>query len=130
MATLPGAWHCRVSTGTVWPGVSILSLGEVESWICNFYLSVAARKIVQADPSLRHTSMLLGRKATNQLQYGELVVLLHHQAVTSPFPPVYRHFPQGSQCLWCNPRNMHMFWYKLYRIYNRGCDIRLVIKVI
>ena len=30
--------------------------------ICNFYLSVAARKIVCADPSLRYTSMLLGRK--------------------------------------------------------------------
>ena len=29
--------------------------------ICNFYLSVAARKIVCADPSLRYTSMLLGR---------------------------------------------------------------------
>ena len=61
MATLPGAWHYRVSAGTGRPGVSILSLGEVESWICNFYLSVAARKIVWADPSLRYTSMLLGR---------------------------------------------------------------------
>ena len=35
--------------------------GEVESLICNFYLSVAARKNVYADPSLRYTSMLLGR---------------------------------------------------------------------
>ena len=34
--------------------------------ICNFYLSVAARKIVLTDPSLRYTSMLLGRYATNQ----------------------------------------------------------------
>ena len=24
VATLPGAWHYRVSTGTGWPGVSIL----------------------------------------------------------------------------------------------------------
>ena len=32
----------------------------------NFYLSVAARKIVCADPSLRYTRMLLGRYATNQ----------------------------------------------------------------
>ena len=39
-ATLPGAWRYRVSAGTHWPGVSILQLGE------NFYLSVAARKIV------------------------------------------------------------------------------------
>ena len=62
VATLPGARHYRVSAGTGRPGVSILWLGEVESWICNFfYLSVAARKIVCADPSLRYTSMLLGR---------------------------------------------------------------------
>ena len=46
VATLPGAWRYRVSTGTGRPGVSILGLGEVERWICNFYLSVAARKIV------------------------------------------------------------------------------------
>ena len=56
----------RVRAGTGWPGASILWLGEVESWICNFYLSVAARKIVWADPSLRYTSMLLGHKASNQ----------------------------------------------------------------
>ena len=47
VATLPGAWHYRVSTGTGRPGVSILWLGEVESLISSFYLSVAARKIVQ-----------------------------------------------------------------------------------
>ena len=61
VATLPGAWRYRVSTGTGRPGVSILWLGEMESLICNFYLSVAARKIVCADPSLRYTRMLLGR---------------------------------------------------------------------
>ena len=61
VATLPGAWRYRVSTGTGRPGVSILWLGEVERWICNVYLSVAAGKIVWADPSLRHTSLLLGR---------------------------------------------------------------------
>ena len=59
--TLPGAWRSRVSPGTDRPGVSILWLGEVESLICNFCLSVAACKIVWADPSLRYTSMLLGR---------------------------------------------------------------------
>ena len=46
VATLPGAWRYRVSAGTGRPSVSILGLGEVKSWICNFYLSVAARKIV------------------------------------------------------------------------------------
>ena len=44
LATLPGAWRYRASAGTGWPGVSILC--EVESLICNFFLSVAARKIV------------------------------------------------------------------------------------
>ena len=45
-----GAWCYRVSTGTGRPCVSILWLGEVESLICNFYLSVAARKIEQIRP--------------------------------------------------------------------------------
>ena len=66
MATLPGTWRYRVSTGTGRPGVSILWLGDVESRICNICLSVAARTIVWAYPSLRYTSLLLGRKATNQ----------------------------------------------------------------
>ena len=46
VASLPGAWHYRVRAGTGWPGVSILLLGEVESLICKFYLSVAACTIV------------------------------------------------------------------------------------
>ena len=61
VATLPGAWRYWVSTGTGQLSVSILWLGEVESWICNFYLSVAVRKTVCAAPSLRYTSLLLGR---------------------------------------------------------------------
>ena len=55
VATLPGAWWYRVCAGTGWPGVSILWLGEMESLICSFHLGVAARRIVWADPSLRHT---------------------------------------------------------------------------
>ena len=51
--------HYRVSAGTGRPGVSTLWLSEVDSLICNFYPSVAARKIVSADPSLRYTSLLL-----------------------------------------------------------------------
>ena len=46
VATLPGTWRARVSAGTGWPGVSIQCLGEVDSLICNFYLSVAARAFV------------------------------------------------------------------------------------
>ena len=66
MATLPGAWRYRVSTGTGRPGVSILWLGEVERWICNFYLSVAARKIVWADPSLRYRKKPVAWTLSNQ----------------------------------------------------------------
>ena len=55
VATLPGAWCYRVSAWTGRSSVSILWLGEVESFICNFYLSVAASKIVCGDPSLRYT---------------------------------------------------------------------------
>ena len=50
MASLPSAWHYRVSAGTGRPGVSILWLDEEDSLICNFYISVAARKIVQIRP--------------------------------------------------------------------------------
>ena len=46
VATLPGAWRYRVSARTGWPCVSILWLGEMEGWICNFDLNVTARKIV------------------------------------------------------------------------------------
>ena len=53
VASLPGAWRDRVSAGTGRPVVSMLWLGELESLICSFYRSVAARKIVWADPSLR-----------------------------------------------------------------------------
>ena len=59
VATLPGALRYRVNAGTGRPGVSILRLGEVESLICNFYLTVVARKLVFEDPFLRYTSLLL-----------------------------------------------------------------------
>ena len=36
LATLLGAWHCRVSAGTCWLGVSILRLDEIEHLTCNF----------------------------------------------------------------------------------------------
>ena len=61
VATLSGSWWYRISARTGWPGVNIMWLSEMESWICDFYLNVAARKIVWADPSLRYTSMLVGR---------------------------------------------------------------------
>ena len=83
LATLPGTWRYRVGTGTGQPGVSILWLGEVEHLICNFYLSVAARKIVWADPSLRYTSMLLGRLSNQQTTtsssaFPSLISGVHH----------------------------------------------------
>ena len=61
LATLPDSWNYRIHAGTGRPSVSILWLGKMESLVCNFYLSVAARKIVWADLSLSYTRMLLGR---------------------------------------------------------------------
>ena len=61
VATLPEAWRYRVGAGSGWPGVSILLLGEIETLICKFCLSVAAGNLVWADPSLIYISMLLGR---------------------------------------------------------------------
>ena len=47
VASLPGAWHYKVNSGTGWPGVSVLFRdGEIEHLICNFDLSVAAQTIV------------------------------------------------------------------------------------
>ena len=71
VATLPGAWRYRVSAD--WSAqcqytaiqCQYTVTGWAESLICNFYLSVAARTPVWVDPSLRYTSMLLGRQATN-----------------------------------------------------------------
>ena len=86
MAALPGVWRYRVSAGTVWPGVSILCLSEVESLICSFCLSVAAYKIVFTDRSLRYTSMLLGCSATHQQQalVMEVTVTVLPWPVTRP----------------------------------------------
>ena len=66
--TLPGAWCCKVSARIAWSGVSILWQGEIESLICNFYVSVAAGTIVRPDPFLRYTGMLLGRWSINKQQ--------------------------------------------------------------
>ena len=86
VATLPGAWHYRVSAGTGRPGVSILWLGEVESWICNFYLSVAARKIMRIRPwdtpaccwNVKHTT----NKQTNYIVATEVKLLDHIPPIT------------------------------------------------
>ena len=59
-------WDCLSRcqyTVTGWDGKLDLQL---LSQCGNFYLSVVVRTIVWADPSLRYTHMLLGRKATNQ----------------------------------------------------------------
>ena len=50
VATMLGTWRYGVSPGTDRPGVSILRLGEVESLICSFYFSVAARTTEQICP--------------------------------------------------------------------------------
>ena len=76
VATLPGAWRYRVSTGTGRPGVRVLWLGEVETLICSFILSLAARKIVWVDPFLRYTIACCWdvKQATNNNCGGWLVL--------------------------------------------------------
>ena len=49
-----------------WPGVSIIRPDETASWICNFYLSVVAHQIVEADPSTRYA--LYGAETLNKQQ--------------------------------------------------------------
>ena len=61
-----GVWRYGICDETGQLCVSILRLGEIESLICNFYLSMAARTIVWANPSLRYTSKLLWYQATNK----------------------------------------------------------------
>ena len=59
VANLPGAWRYRVRDGSSRAGVSILV--GIESLFGNLHVSVAARTTVCEDPSLRYTSVLLGR---------------------------------------------------------------------
>ena len=67
VATLPGAWCYRVSAGIGWPGVSILWLGEMESLVSNFSLSVAARKIVWEVPEIHsHVAGTLSNQQTTK----------------------------------------------------------------
>ena len=61
VATLPGARRGRVSARAGLPRVSVLWLGATPSLIYNLYLSVTARVIAKEVPSLRWTSILLGR---------------------------------------------------------------------
>ena len=66
VATLPGAWHYRVRARTGWPGASMLLPGEIASLISDFYLSMAARTIVSADPSLRYSSLKTKKNKKNK----------------------------------------------------------------
>ena len=65
-AILPGAWCCRVSARTGWPGVSIPWLCEIARLMCNLYLSVAACTIVCTDLSLKYACMSLGHYSTDK----------------------------------------------------------------
>ena len=66
VVTLSGTWCYRISAGTGWSGVCILWPGDVESLICNFYFSVAARKLVLADlsQSVWHAAGMLSNQVT------------------------------------------------------------------
>ena len=59
-AILLSAWQYWFSTGIGWPGVCMLWLGEMASLVSSFYVSVAACRMVWADPSLRSTVPVAG----------------------------------------------------------------------
>ena len=64
VATLPGAWNCRVSTGLARCQYTVTGWGrKVDLHLLSQCLS---KQIVWADPPLRYTRMLLGRKTTNK----------------------------------------------------------------
>ena len=64
MATLPGVWRYMVNTGTGWPRVSILWLGEKESFICNVCLkyNCLSRPVPEI---LYHVAGMLTNQQTN-----------------------------------------------------------------
>ena len=64
VATLPEAWHCRVSAGTGWPGVSVLWLDEIESLICHLYLRVAAGRSRSVPEIHQHVAGTRSRQET------------------------------------------------------------------
>ena len=49
----------QISTRTSRLSASLLGLGEIASWACNFYLSVATQQIAKADLSLPCTRCML-----------------------------------------------------------------------
>ena len=57
----------------------------MESWICSFYLSVAARKLVFADLSLRYTCNVAGTLSNQQT-----ISLSLSLALNPPPPPPHR----------------------------------------
>ena len=120
VATLPGAWRYRVSTGTGRPSVSILWLGEVERLICNFYLSVAARKIVCADPSQRYTSLLLGRRATSKQTIAQSQSLSGYAAFSSTVSSALSYRWPASVCNPLSYKGMPVG--RAYRAYNTVYD--------
>ena len=85
VVTLRGTWRYRISAG-----VSILWLGEVESLICNFCLSVAAHKIsVQICPWDTLVCCWDVKQPTNQQ-----IVRFWQHLVTYPVQPCYSQMEQ------------------------------------
>ena len=61
LVTAPSdAWRYWVSAKTGWPGIGTLWMGETAILIFIFYLSMAPRATVWADPSLRYTLRIIG----------------------------------------------------------------------
>ena len=74
---LPDTWHNRARAWTDWVIASILWLGEIASLICSANLRVAAHKIIQVDPSIRHYVCCWNMKQPNN--GGSLLYNCLHQ---------------------------------------------------
>ena len=90
VATLPGAWCRRVSAGTGWPGINILWLGDVESLICSFFLSVAAQLSEQIYP-WDTPACCWGVKQPVSKQPSPVLLLLVSTSLLPPLSPFTFH---------------------------------------
>ena len=95
VATMPDTKLYRVSARTGWPSVSLHGVTRREAHlIYNFYSSVAARALVQADPSLGCTvnvNEMLCDQETN-IKFSRSPLPLHFFLSTSFLPSACSHY--------------------------------------
>ena len=74
VATPLSAWRCRVSTGTGGPGVSILSLGEIESLLRNLSQRVRTCLSRSVPEIHQHVAGALSKHASQHAKQPNLLL--------------------------------------------------------